>query len=159
MFLFRIIIFFFQIISAVFFVLILQISVGGQTLETFLMSFIQHSKTTAPIRELAYSGVKMIPGSLPPSARVPASLESTKQNENLSKSISSEKQNAHFLNEKISFFVQDIVNQFQMNVNSFEKNQQEHSLKQVQEEDSSKNIQKKDILPDEKKSDTDSVKN
>ena len=60
MFLFRMIEFVFQILTAIFIVLLLQISIGGQSLESFFMSFVQNSKTTAPIRELAYSGAKWI---------------------------------------------------------------------------------------------------
>ena len=63
MILFRMIEFAFQVVSAVFIVLMLQISIGGQSLEDLLMSFIKNSKTTAPIRELAYSGASLLPGS------------------------------------------------------------------------------------------------
>ena len=60
MFLFRAIEFLFQISTAVFIVLILQVSVGGRTLEDFFLSFVQTSETTAPVRDLAYSGAKKL---------------------------------------------------------------------------------------------------
>ena len=60
MFIFRMIEFVFQLLTAILVVLLLQISVGGRTLEDFFISFVQKSKTTAPIRQLAYSGVKYV---------------------------------------------------------------------------------------------------
>lgn len=41
-------------------VLILQISVGGRTLEDYLMSFVHTSDSLAPVRDIAYSGVRKI---------------------------------------------------------------------------------------------------
>lgn len=75
----------FRLFSTVMLVLILQISVGGQTLEDYLMSFIQTSDSLAPVRDVAYSSVRRLnpnvqikedgkrtPASVSPSSPVPA---------------------------------------------------------------------------------------
>ena len=60
MIIFRMIEFMFQIGATIFIVLLLQVSVGGKTLENYLMSFVQFSETMAPVREVAESGAKLI---------------------------------------------------------------------------------------------------
>ncbi|MDE0151630.1 MAG: hypothetical protein OXK80_03920 [Bdellovibrionales bacterium] len=60
MFIFRILDFIFRLFTTVMLVLILQISVGGKTLEDYLMSFIQTSNSLAPVRDIAYSSVRRI---------------------------------------------------------------------------------------------------
>lgn len=60
MFIFRIIDFVFRLFTTVMLVLILQISVGGETLEDYLMGFIQTSDSLAPVRDIAYSGIRRI---------------------------------------------------------------------------------------------------
>lgn len=60
MFIFRILDFVFRLFTTVMLVLILQISVGGETLEDYLMSFIQTSNSLAPVRDVAYSGIRRI---------------------------------------------------------------------------------------------------
>ena len=71
-------------------VLILQISVGGRTLEDYLMSFIHSSDSLAPVRDIAYSSVRRInpnvqikeaekraPASIPPSGQKSVELNKT----------------------------------------------------------------------------------
>lgn len=52
--------FVFRLFSTILLVLILQISVGEQTLEDYLMSFIQTSDSLAPVRDIAYSSVRRL---------------------------------------------------------------------------------------------------
>ncbi len=87
MFIFKMLDFGFRLLASVIFVLMLQISVGGRTLEDYLMSFIHRSDSLAPVRDIAYSSVRRInpnvqiksaeeraPASVPPSAKSPAGL-------------------------------------------------------------------------------------
>ena len=60
MIIFRMVEFVFQLCTTIFIVLLLQISIGGKTLEDYLMSFIQNSDTAAPVRDLAYSSIKKV---------------------------------------------------------------------------------------------------
>ena len=66
----------------------LQISIGGKTLEDYLMSFIQTSNSLAPVRDIAYSSVRRInpnvqikemekraPASIPSSGHSPFGLK------------------------------------------------------------------------------------
>ena len=52
--------FLFRLASTLFLILILQISIGGKTLEDYLMDFIRSSESMAPVRDVAYSGIKSI---------------------------------------------------------------------------------------------------
>ena len=82
MFIFRILDFVFRLFTTVMLVLILQISVGGKTLEDYLMSFIQTSNSMAPVRDIAYSSVRRInPGVQikEMEKRAPASIPSSGQ--------------------------------------------------------------------------------
>lgn len=82
MFIFRILDFVFRLFTTVMLVLILQISVGGKTLEDYLMSFIQTSTSMAPVRDIAYSGVRRINPSVQikeAEKRAPASIPSSGQ--------------------------------------------------------------------------------
>ena len=60
MFIFKMLDFGFRLLASVIFVLMLQISVGGRTLEDYLMSFIHRSDSLAPVRDIAYSSVRRI---------------------------------------------------------------------------------------------------
>ena len=58
-------------------VIILQISIGGRTLEDYLMSFIQTSDSLAPVRDIAYSSVRRMNPNVQikePETRMPASV-------------------------------------------------------------------------------------
>lgn len=80
MFIFRILDFVFRLFATVMLVLILQISFGGRTLEDYLMSFIQTSNSLAPVRDVAYSGVRKINPDIQikeTNKRTPASIASS----------------------------------------------------------------------------------
>ena len=79
MFIFRMLDFVFRLFSTIVLVLILQISVGEQTLEDYLMSFIQTSDSLAPVRDIAYSSVRRLNPNVQikeAEKRTPASLPS-----------------------------------------------------------------------------------
>ena len=60
MIIFRILDFVFRLFGTIMLVLFLQISIGEQTLEDYLMSFIQTSDSLAPVRDIAYSSVRRL---------------------------------------------------------------------------------------------------
>ena len=72
----------FACLALLFWFLILQISVGGQTLEDYLMSFVQTSDSLAPVRDIAYSGVRRIHPNVQikeAETRAPASVSPSKE--------------------------------------------------------------------------------